>query len=271
MNKRFEASPNRYVAASNGVKYASRKFDKPGTPNLDSTHSLDSRISVEAARLGMARIMAVAGHDLKQPLQVAVMSIERAMLDGIETHTAKRLSLALDALFRLDVELSELAYSSQIATCLEPSVQPVDLTGVLDVIESDWAEYADSCGIELVVSRNPVAIRSDPTLLRTILRNLVGNAVKYSSRGSRVSVRCRATSQDVMIDISDEGRGISEVDLSRIFDAFQRGESVGKTTGLGLGLYIVRETASILRHPVTVRSIEGEGSTFWITIPRSID
>jgi signal transduction histidine kinase len=74
-----------------------------------------------------------------------------------------------------------------------------------------------------------------------------------------------------MIDISDEGRGISEVDLSRIFDAFQRGESVGKTTGLGLGLYIVRETASILRHPVTVRSIEGEGSTFSITIPRAID
>jgi signal transduction histidine kinase len=162
MNKRFEASPNRYVAASNGVKYASRKFDKPGTPNLDSTHSLDSRISVEAARLGMARIMAVAGHDLKQPLQVAVMSIERAMLDGIETHTAKRLSLALDALFRLDVELSELAYSSQIATCLEPSVQPVDLTGVLDVIESDWAEYADSCGIELVVSR--IRWRSAPIL-----------------------------------------------------------------------------------------------------------
>ena len=239
-------------------------------PNVDSEPFSESRIGTDAAMLGMARIMAVAGHDLKQPLQVAVMSIERAMLDGIETQTAKRLSLALEALFRLDAELSALAHSSQTAS-LEPSVQPVDLTGLLDGVENDWVDYADSCGIELVVGRDPAAIRSDPAMLRTILRNLVGNAVKYSPRGSRVSVQCRATPQDVMIDISDEGRGISEVDLSRIFDAFQRGESVGETTGLGLGLHIVRETAGLLKHHVSVRSIEGEGSTFSITIPRSVD
>ena len=239
-------------------------------PDIDSSLSSKPGISVEAARLGMARILAVAGHDLKQPLQVAVMSIERAMMDGLETQTAKRLSLALDALFRLDGELSELAHSSQLAASIEPSVQPVDLTRVLDGVVNDWTDYADSCGIELVVSRHSVAIRSDPAMLRTILRNLVGNAVKYSPRGSRVSVQCHTTSQNVVINISDEGRGISEVDLSRIFDAFQRGESVGGTTGLGLGLHIVRETANLLKHPVRVRSIEGEGSTFSITIPRSI-
>lgn len=239
--------------------------------NYERAYPSDSIIDVEAARLGMARIMAVAGHDLKQPLQIAVMSIERAMGDEIGERAAKRLSVALDALFRLDNELTELAHCSQIEISVDQSVQVVELTRVLDRVESDWMKYAEALGIQLVVHRRSVAISSNAGLLCTILRNLVGNAIKFSSRGSCVTVRCQVAARDVIIEIKDEGCGISQVDLSRIFDAFQRGEKSGATTGLGLGLHIVRETANILKHPVTVRSVEGEGSTFSITIPRSID
>jgi signal transduction histidine kinase len=75
----------------------------------------------------------------------------------------------------------------------------------------------------------------------------------------------------VVIEIIDNGRGISEADLGRIIDAFKRGDKVGETVGLGLGLYIVRETARLLHHPITVRSVEGEGSTFTVVLPRYLD
>jgi signal transduction histidine kinase len=240
------------------------------SPNIESSFTSGANDATNASHIGLARIMAVAGHDLKQPLQLAVMSIERAMLDTFDTKVASRLSLALDALFRLDGELSELARSSQIALSEEEATNLVDLRDVLDRVESDWADYAETSGIALTVDQCDMVVRSNDSMLRTILRNLVGNAIKYSPRGSSVAVSCRSSAQETTIEITDSGCGISEVDLTKIFDAFQRGDQTNDSSGLGLGLHIVRETAGILKHPVTVRSIEGEGSTFAVTIPRYV-
>ncbi|WP_246664342.1 HAMP domain-containing sensor histidine kinase [Tardiphaga sp. P9-11] len=221
----------------------------------------------EAARLSLARIMAVAGHDLKQPLQIAVMSIERAMSDTLGQVAQRRLSMALDALCRLDTELSELARSSQIDRSSDQSIEKVALGTLLSDLEDDWFEYASSRDIAFYVEPSALDVRSNQAMLRTILRNLVGNAIKFSPSGSCVGVNCRIGVNEVTIEISDEGCGIPELELSRIFEVFARGERSHHTCGLGLGLYIVRETADILKHPVTVRSIQGEGSTFSVTIP----
>ncbi|MFC0243276.1 sensor histidine kinase [Rhodopseudomonas telluris] len=219
----------------------------------------------------IARLMAVMGHDLKQPLQIAMLFIERALQDDLATAAAQRLSVAMKALGRLDLELSELACASQYRTSPDALEQTVDLEQVLGKVERDWTEYAGATGVQLIIEKPATAVRSNGPMLQTILRNLVGNAIKFSPRGSCVSVRCEADARSVTVEITDTGPGISEADLRRIFDAFQRGDKVGDTSGLGLGLYIVRETARLLRHPITVRSVEGEGSTFAVVLPRCLD
>ena len=227
----------------------------------------DAVVRAEAARAAMARLMAVAGHDLKQPLQVAVMSIARAAKDGIAPGVAARLNVALDALERLGCELDDLARSSQAGSGLQPRPAIFPLRNVLDQVENEWRRYAQATRVDLKVRRSALHVETDPVMLRTILRNLVGNAIKFTRTGGRVLVGCRARGEHVVIEIHDTGRGIPPHRVAAIFDAFDRGGREGAEDGLGLGLHIVRQTAEMLRHPIAVRSVEERGSTFSVTVP----
>lgn len=221
----------------------------------------------EASRLGMARLMAVAGHDLKQPLQVAMLSLVRAVGEGVPVEAAKRLRIALDAMKRLGAELDDIARLSQRDEALHPRPCVVLLDDVLAQVERDWRVYAEACGTRLEIRRPTVFVETDPAMLRTILRNLVGNAIKYSGPGGHVHVNWRMRGDKISIDVHDDGGGISAAHLARIFEAFERGDQAGRSEGLGLGLTIVRQTAELLRHPVSVRSVENEGSTFSVELP----
>lgn len=109
-------------------------------------------------------------------------------------------------------------------------------------------------------------VETDPAMLRTILRNLVGNAIKYSEGGGRVLVGC-VRADKILIEVRDNGCGVAATRLSKIFEAFERGGRTDMAEGLGLGLHIVRQTAEALERPVAVRSFEGRGSIFSIAVP----
>ncbi len=238
---------------------------------MNQVHA-DLRVSAaraEASRLAMSRLMAVAGHDLKQPLQVAVMSIVRAAGEPVQSRAAARLRIALDALTRLGSELDDLARSSLSEAGMQPVIRPVQVGSVMAAVERDWRVYAEECGVELRFRCPSITVDTDEAMLRTMLRNLVGNAVKFCSRGGRVVVGCRRRGGSVLLQIHDNGYGISASRLASIFDAFERGDWEGRGEGLGLGLHIVRQTANALGHPISVRSIDGEGSTFSVTLPRA--
>jgi signal transduction histidine kinase len=222
------------------------------------------------ARLALTRrIMAVAGHDLKQPLQLAMMSLELATEAGSGALAKKRLAVARDALKRLNVELDDLARISQADDRLAPQIRPTALGPILREVDGDWRGFAEVCGVSLAFVAPDLQVLTDSAMLKTILRNLVGNAVKYSDRGGRVSVTARVTRSFVIVDVADEGRGIAQGKLEGIFDAFDRGGRSDAGGGLGLGLHIVRQTAALLAHPVAVRSVEGEGSIFSVALPQA--
>ncbi|MFE1600025.1 sensor histidine kinase [Methylobacterium sp. ID0610] len=227
----------------------------------------EALMRAEAARCAMARLLAVAGHDLKQPLQVALMSIERAVSDGVAPRAAARLGLASDALQRLARELDDLARSSQ-AGHAPPRIETVPLGALLATVEEEWQLFAEACGVRLRVRASGLCGRSEGAMLATILRNLVGNAIKYAGRGGRVLVGCRRRGSRIVVEIHDNGLGIAPERLAGIFEAFDRG---GRRdgVGLGLGLHIVRQTAQALGHAVAVQSHPGRGSTFSVTLPRS--
>lgn len=113
----------------------------------------------------------------------------------------------------------------------------------------------------------PECVRTDGHLLARILFNLVGNAVKFTRSGG-VTVAVRSSGASLGIDVIDTGSGIPEHEIDRLFTAFEQVESSGAAhDGTGLGLAICRELSKILGGSLTVRSREGEGSCFSLTLP----
>jgi signal transduction histidine kinase len=113
------------------------------------------------------------------------------------------------------------------------------------------------------------AVESDPELITLALQNLISNAVKYTSEGS-IRVRAERRGDEAVgrwaISVADEGPGIAEEHLKRIFDAFQRGDMHGPA-GIGLGLAIASQAAKLLGAELSVESRVGVGSTFTLTLP----
>ncbi len=118
----------------------------------------------------------------------------------------------------------------------------------------------------------PLAVDADREKLRQILMDLVENAVKYSPSGGTVRVSARRRDDTVEVSVEDEGIGIPQSEQSRIFAKFYRAESAGRdlaSGGTGLGLFIAKELLAAMRGRISVRSVEGEGSSFVFSLPLS--
>jgi CheY-like chemotaxis protein len=120
------------------------------------------------------------------------------------------------------------------------------------------------------VRRPRLAVESDPVLLARVLRNLLGNAIRYTASGG-VLLAARPRGGLVSIEVWDTGPGIKQGELSRVFDEFYRGESArGEPAGgFGLGLSIVRRICNVLGHPLIVSTRPGSGTVFRVETPLS--
>lgn len=213
----------------------------------------------------VSRLMAVAGHDLKQPLQVMVMAIDRVRGKLSDTRDQERLGHAINAGMRIAEELDQLAEMSALQTgdgIPRPTIFPV--ADLFRSIANTWQMHADAKGVRLVVSPCSARIVSDPTMLRAIVGNLVGNAIKYTERG-RVLIGCRHHGHTLSIEILDTGKGIATDQQSAIFNAFHQINP--DSEGLGLGLSIVRRTAEALGHKIELKSDFGSGTHFSVRVP----
>jgi signal transduction histidine kinase len=114
-------------------------------------------------------------------------------------------------------------------------------------------------------------VLADPDLLSRAAENLVSNAMKYSPDGTAVTVTLRSDEESVTIEVADQGYGIPEADLARVFEKFYRVPRVqdAGVPGTGLGLPMVREIAELHHGSVSVKSEVNHGSTFTLRIPRN--
>lgn len=111
----------------------------------------------------------------------------------------------------------------------------------------------------------------DEESLRRILHNLVSNAVKYSAQGSRVDVWVISAGDKIRFVVKDEGIGIPAQDQPRLFEFFHRAVNVGVISGTGLGLYIVKQAVDQHGGTIQIQSQEGQGSTFTVELPASVN
>lgn len=225
------------------------------------------RALVEASRAYRyrGRLMAIAGHDLKQPLTIMSMALEMLASNAMRPADLHRIELAREAAERLNHDLNDLARASR----LDEESDPVDVCCVridewLEEIIDTWIYAAKRKGLDLQLRAIGKEVWTHPAMLRTILDNLIGNAIKYTAQGS-VTVACRDSVDGLWIDVVDTGVGIPLDQREDIFKAFRQLDPAAE--GLGLGLSIVKNTADMLGYPLSVICGEGNGSTFSIQVP----
>jgi signal transduction histidine kinase len=213
-----------------------------------------------------SRLMAVAGHDLKQPLQVISMVLSMLQISTNDPAKLARLNVAAGALQDTVSGLDRLAINSKLGNEDEtPRVESFPINMLLDTIEATWREHARHKGLTLKVVPCGLDVESDPIVLSTIVGNLVGNAIKYTAEGG-VLIGCRRLAHAVCFHVIDTGKGISEDRQDAIFEAFHQEDA--NADGLGLGLSIVRRSADALGIKVNIRSVVGKGTNFSFALPR---
>jgi signal transduction histidine kinase len=227
--------------------------------------------SAEQANLSKTRFLAAASHDVLQPLNAAHLSVSAlAELQTSEegrtlVRQVERSLETMEDLLRTLLDISRLD-----AGVVQPSIADVQLESLFSSLKSDFQQLAERKGLTLKFLETGAVVRSDATMLRRILQNMLSNALRYTrSGGILVGVRNRGTT--VRIDVADTGCGIPETQRDAIFEEFHRGtvspdaELVGG--GLGLGLAIVRRMAGALGHPVSFSSRVGRGTIFHVDVP----
>lgn len=228
--------------------------------------------SAELANISKTRFLAAASHDVLQPLNAAHLSIS-ALADLQTTDEGRKLvrqverSLeTMDDLLRTLLDISRLD-----AGVVSPDIGDIALEPLFVALTSDFQPLADKKGLRLRFRPTTAVVRSDRTLLRRILQNIVSNAIRYTRQGG-VLVGARQRGSFVRIDIADTGCGIADHEREAVFEEFHRGSmprhhdlSAG---GLGLGLSIVRRMVGALGHRLTFKSRIDRGTVFSLELPQ---
>ena len=242
--------------------------------NNEAALEARSRDVSEAAR-EKSQFMVNVTHELRTPIH-GILGLSDLLRDGIygPVTEAQRESIT-------DIEQSArgllglidglLLLARAEAAKLDVAAAPVD---VGEVVESVAAAGRSMRGrkelsIETDVAGDLPEVVTDRGKLAQILVNLLANAIKFTPEGGRVVLAARRGPEAVEIAVSDDGIGIPEREIDRVFDEFHQvdGSASRAYGGVGLGLALVQKLARLLSADVAVESVEGEGSTFTITIP----
>jgi signal transduction histidine kinase len=122
-------------------------------------------------------------------------------------------------------------------------------------------------GIALESQGHPVPLRGDPEMLRRAVVNLLDNAIKFSPQGTRVRLRLGLEARRVLLEVEDQGAGMTADHLPRVFQRFYKAEPSRKTPGAGLGLAVVKHAVRAHGGDVFGRSELGKGSVFGFWLP----
>ncbi len=246
----------------------------------DLAARLESRVAertraLDQANQAQTRFLAAASHDLRQPvvaIGLLVGLVRERLASGPQAPDLRRLlDRTQDAVRALEDLLRGLLDLSRLDTeAAAPQRQPVALQAMFDAIATHEQAAAQARGLQLRFRPTDQVVVSDPVLLEQVLRNLVGNALRYTARGG-VLVAVRPGGQNLRLQVWDTGRDIAPEDQHKVFEPFVQLDNPerDRRKGQGLGLAIVRRSVDLLGHPLALRSVPGRGSCFTITLPRA--
>lgn len=215
------------------------------------------------------RFMAAASHDLLQPINAARLFAATLAHKTAGQPLANDVSHIDEALANAEALITSLREMSQLDSGrMTVRRERFPLQDLLDTLGREFSVIAERSGLSLKVMPCSLWVETDPHLLRRVVQNLLGNALRYTRRG-RVLLGCRRVGSSVAIEVWDTGPGIAEADQRRVFGEFERGvDAIGDSeAGLGLGLSIVQRISQLLGCPIELASSPGKGSKFAIVLP----
>jgi signal transduction histidine kinase len=223
---------------------------------------------LEKINFELDRFVYSASHDLRSPL-TSVLGLLNLMREEVKDDgTFHLVALMEESILKLDNTIRDIvAYSRNNRT--EIAFEPVRIKPIVDdVINNlrylDTSEYKIN---ELIHVQDGSVFPSDRNRLQIILNNLLANAIRYRhpARKPQVFVESKLDGSQVEITVSDNGLGINDQHIDKIFDMFYRTSDT--SAGSGLGLYIVKETIKKLNGSIEVSSRVNEGTTFKVILP----
>ena len=230
------------------------------------------RVSAEKSRL-----MAIAAHDLRNPLTVVAAYADLLLNDRalVGEHLAYVEEISRSARFMMEL-VEEMLDSARLESGhVDLELNEIDLVAAARHAATTNRLRADrkAIAIDFVPETGQALIRADAVKLRQIMNNLVVNAIKFSRGGTTVTIRVRATNACAILEVEDQGIGIAPESLGTIFEPFHTlsdsGTAGEKSTGLGLA--IVKQLAELHDATIEVESREGKGSLFRVAFPRSTE
>ena len=235
---------------------------------------LVERDRAQAASESKTRFFAAASHDLRQPLHaLSINAYALAMLARRhDLPKIVKLSDSIERALRQSTGLLDglLDVSRLDAGSVQAAWSDIDLGPLLDSLGQEFRPLATQGGLTLEVQcpDTPLVVRSDADLLRRVLTNLLGNALKFTRQGG-VTLIARPDGERVLLAVHDTGIGISEADQARVFEEFYQADNPARdrSQGLGLGLAIVRRIAVLLDIELSLDSAPGRGTRITLRLP----
>ncbi|MET7880590.1 HAMP domain-containing sensor histidine kinase [Micromonospora profundi] len=230
----------------------------------EMAEALEAKIAaLSAAQARERRFTADVAHELRTPVTalVAAASLLRGHLDQLPDDARPAARLLVGDVVRLRRLVEDLMEISRLDAGRErPSVEPVDVVALLHGIVA-----APGWSARVLISGEPIVLRTDPRRLERVLANLVSNAVEHG--GGEIRATVAAAGPLVVVEVTDQGPGIPAEHLPRLFDRFYKADPSRSAPGSGLGLAIAREQATLLGGVLSVRSEPGAGTRFRLELP----
>lgn len=229
-------------------KYAAEKSRREFTANV--SHELKTPLTSIS---GYAEMIS---NGMAQPKDIA------GFADKIHTEAGKLLALVDDI-----IKLSQLDEKAPMTVKFEK----IDIKKLLESVSSQMTEYANKKHVEITVQAEDIQAFCVPRMLEEAVQNLCSNAIKYNREGGHVWLRVTKHDDTVYLEVEDNGIGIAKDDSQHIFERFYRADKSHSKTieGTGLGLAIVKHIAELHGGSVGVKSYEGKGSVFTMSLPQN--
>ena len=223
------------------------------------------------ANIEKSRFLTAASHDLRQPIHAVGMFLARLndlAKDQSSKEILEKVNIAIKEYQNLLDGLLDLSRLDANSTKLEISNFSAD--SLFNYIDQVFSGHADLKGLKFKVRPGTFWLRSDPTLLRRVLLNLVSNALKYTNQGG-ILIVCRPvkSGEHVRVEVWDTGIGIDANEQKNIFREFHRvgGDGPNQEFGIGLGLSIVERSCALLNVPISLKSALGRGTRISMLVP----
>jgi signal transduction histidine kinase/CheY-like chemotaxis protein/HPt (histidine-containing phosphotransfer) domain-containing protein len=232
-----------------------------------------ARVDAEASNRAKSAFLANMSHEIRTPFHGMLGMMSLLHDSGLSAKQALYLDTARESAHHLLAILNDILDISQLESGkLQVTPQAVDLMQLLEQVDALMRAQASAKGLALridVAADVPRWVRADPTRVRQILCNLLGNALKFTSVGEIVLALTNGSAGRLEFKVSDCGIGMDDATQARLFQRFMQGDErpSHRASGSGLGLEISRDLARLMGGDITVRSHPGQGSTFTVSLP----